>query len=158
MIAGPLMLIGACRDTPAGWEQQTLGLCSDNRKMSENLLPLVMVCGPSLVVMATWVATLVQVQRIQVRPITWVALGVVTANAFWASYIYFFYRLHPSPWQAPWRDPQILNYALLFLMAPIGMLLTFVAAARGAPKWLFWALELSSAPLLLIGFLATGAV
>ena len=40
----------------------------------------------------------------------------------------------------------------------IGMIVGFVAAARGAPKWLICIVEGASVPLLVVGFLACGAV
>lgn len=38
------------------------------------------------------------------------------------------------------------------------MIVGFVAAARGAPKWLICIVEGASVPLLVVGFLACGAV
>jgi hypothetical protein len=38
------------------------------------------------------------------------------------------------------------------------MIVGFVAAVRGAPKWLICLVEVASVPLLVVGFLATAAV
>ena len=49
----------------------------------------------------------------------------------------------PSHHLPPWEDPEILFLALLFLLAPIGMILGAVAGARGAPKWLICVVEIA---------------
>jgi hypothetical protein len=88
-----------------------------------------------------------------------IALSVVTANATFAAGTYFYYHLHPpSSSLPPWKDPQILNFGLLFLLAPIGMIVGGIAATKGTSKWLIWLLELASAPLVVLGFFASMAV
>jgi hypothetical protein len=72
---------------------------------------------------------------------------------------YAYYLLHPpSPSLPPWKDPQILNFGLLFLLAPIGMIVGGVAATRGTAKWLILVIEVASIPLLVLGFFASAAV
>jgi hypothetical protein len=38
------------------------------------------------------------------------------------------------------------------------MIVGFIAAARGAPKWLICMVEIASVPLLVVGLFAVGAV
>ena len=58
----------------------------------------------------------------------------------------------------PSQDPEILQLGLLFLLAPIGMILGLVAGVRGAPKWLIGIVEVASLPLLIVGTMAGSAV
>jgi hypothetical protein len=58
----------------------------------------------------------------------------------------------------PWQDPEILHFGLLFLLAPIGMILGIIAGIRGAPKWLTCIVEIASLPLLVVGFMASVAI
>jgi len=83
------------------------------------------------------------------------ALGIVTANALIAAGTFLRYEFKPYVFLPPWQDPEILTFGLLFLLAPIGMIVGGLAATRGTPKWLTCIVELASVPLLLIGFMAT---
>jgi hypothetical protein len=47
---------------------------------------------------------------------------------------------------------------LLFLLAPVGMIVGFIAAVRGTPRWLVWIVEGASVPLLIVGLLASASV
>jgi hypothetical protein len=88
-----------------------------------------------------------------------VALGIVSANAALAAGTFLYYQFRPSrTWLPPWQDPQILTLAMLFLLAPIGMIFGIVAVARGAPKWLICIVEIASVPLLVVGFMASALV
>jgi len=70
-----------------------------------------------------------------------------------------YYALRPlSHFLPPWLDPEILQFALLVLLAPIGMILGVVAGVRGAPKWLVGIVEIASLPLLVVGMMAGSAV
>jgi len=92
------------------------------------------------------------------RLIMLVALGIASANAALAAGTFAYYELRPHSFLPPWQDPEVLNLALLFLTAPIGMIVGIVAALRGAPKWLVGIVEIASVPLLIVGFLASAAV
>lgn len=85
------------------------------------------------------------------------ALGIVTANAALGAGTFLYYDFEPSP-QPPWQNLQILTLGLLFFLAPIGMIVGFVAAARGTPKWLICIVEIASVPLLVVGVMASNAV
>ncbi len=115
-------------------------------------------CGPLVLVLAAWIGLLWV--RVQQRPrLAVIALSIVTANAMFATWVYVYYRLHPpSASLPPWKDPQILDFGLLFLLAPIGMIVGGIAASRGTVKWLIWVLEGASIPLLVLGLLAGAAV
>jgi len=72
----------------------------------------------------------------------------------YAAWVFVYYQLHPLPYLPPWKDPLTLDLGLLFLMAPVGMIIGLIALARGAPKWLTIVLEIISLPLFLTGLLA----
>ena len=113
-------------------------------------------CGP-LVLMLYTLGKLARTRQWP-PPIAIAALVIATANAIFASYTFLYYHFRPSPYSPPWKDPQILNFALLFFLAPISMIVSSFAAARGTPKWLIYVVWTTSVPLFLIGFLACAAV
>jgi hypothetical protein len=86
-----------------------------------------------------------------------IALGLATANALYSAGLAAHYRLRPSA-LPPWQDPQELGFASFFFLAPLAMVVGFVAVAYKAPKWLVAVVELSSIPLLVIGFYASAGV
>ena len=115
-------------------------------------------CGPLAVMIAAWVG-FYRLRDHQRPRLAIIALSIVTANAMFAAGTYAYYRVRPpSPSLPPWKDPQILNFGLLFLLAPIGMIVGGIAATRGTAKWLILVLELASVPLLMLGFFASAAV
>ena len=126
--------------------------------MIERLIPFLLTCAPFLLTLAAWAKLYRARQQQWPRVVALVALGSVTANAAFAAGTFLYYSFRPSPPLPPWQDSQTLQLALLFLLAPIGMIVGLVAAARGAPKWLIWIVEGASVPLLVVGFLACGSV
>jgi hypothetical protein len=129
---------------------------AENIDMTQRLILCLLTCGPILLTLASWIRIYSKRQR--PRPVALIALGVVTSNAALAAGTFLYYELRPSPWQPPWKDPEILRLALLFLLAPIGMILGLIAGLRGAPKWLICIVEIASLPLLVVGFFACAAV
>ena len=128
--------------------------------MTERVIILSMLtCGPFVLTLSAWTKLYWMRQRQWPNAVALVALGVVSANAALAAGAFLYYQLRPSPsWLPSWDDPQILTLGLLFLLAPIGMILGVVAGVRGAPIWLICILEIESVPLLLIGLMAGSAV
>jgi len=86
------------------------------------------------------------------------ALSIVSANAAFAAWNFLYYHLRPTPDLPPWKDPQVLNFGLLFLTAPFGMIVGFIAGLRGTPWWLVGVMLAASLPLLLVGLLAGASV
>jgi hypothetical protein len=123
--------------------------------MTVRLIPYLLTCGPFVLALAAW--TKLYWARQWPRPIALVALGIVSVNAALAASTFLYYDFRPSP-LPPWQNPQILTLGLLFLLAPIGMIVGFVAAVRGAPKWLICIVEIASVPLLMVGVMASNAV
>ena len=108
--------------------------------------------------LAAWTTLYRTRQRGWPRPVALIALSIVSANALLAAGLFLRYELKPSPELPPWQDPEILTLALLFLLAPVGMIAGLIAAVNGAPKWLICILEIASLPLFVVGVLACGAV
>jgi hypothetical protein len=125
--------------------------------MTRQLILCLLTCGPFVLTLAAWAKLYWARQRQWPHPIALIALGIVSANAALAVGTFLYYDFRPSPWPPPWEDPEILQFGLLILLAPIGMIAGLFAAARGAPKWLIFAVEIASAPLLVIGFMAGAA-
>lgn len=115
-------------------------------------------CGPLVLTLGGWIKLYFARHGQWPRRIALVALGIVTANAALAAGEFVYYELRPSRFVPPWEDPQILALGSLFLLAPIGMVVGFVAAGRGTPKWLIWIVEIASVPLFLVGVMAGMAV
>jgi hypothetical protein len=127
--------------------------------MTERLIPLLLTCGPLVLTVAAWIKLYWARQPQWPRPVALVALSITSANAAFAAGTFLYYQFRPSSsWLPPWQDPQILQLALLFLLAPIGMIVGAVAGARGAAKWLIRVVEVASLPLLAVGIMACAAV
>ncbi len=121
------------------------------------MLPL-MILGSLAFVLAAWLIHSWQRHRgLQIW--TLLALIVVSANAIYALSLYVHFSLHPTPSSLPpWKDPETLDFGLLFLSAPLGIVAGIVAGLRGAQKWLIAMLMLASVSLFLLGLLASAAV
>ena len=126
--------------------------------MARQLILYSFTCGPALLMFAAWFPILRQVKRQSPTLLGVIALAVATANAVLAACTVLYYEARPAPYLPPWKDPEIMDLGLLFLSAPIGIALAMGAGSRGAPKWLVWTVGLGSVPLMIIGFLAVGAV
>jgi hypothetical protein len=121
-------------------------------------VPLLLTCGPLALTVAAW-ATLVWKSRPRwPRPIQLVALSIVSANAVYAAVTFLSYTFKPSPDLPPWKDPETLDLALLFLTAPIGIIVSIVAGLRMGPKWLIAILITASAILMLVGMMEGASV
>lgn len=115
----------------------------------------ILACGPLVLTLIAWVKVYWERQRHSPHALALVALGMATANAVLAAATFLYYELKPpSHFLPPWQDPEILRLGLLFLLAPIGMILGVVAGVRGAPKWVIVVVEIASVPLLMVGFMA----
>lgn len=121
--------------------------------MFSRAVPLILTCGPLALTVAAW-AILVWTNRPRwPRPVQLVALSIVSANAVYATVTFLYYTFKPSPDLPPWKDPETLDLALLFLTAPIGIIASIVAAVRAGPKWLTAVLITASAILALVGMM-----
>jgi len=129
--------------------------------MTGRIVLYVLTCGPFVLTLAAWMKLYFTRQRQSPHPLAlaMVALGIVSANGALAAGTFLYYELRPpSHFLPPWQDPEILQLGLLFLLAPIGMILGVVAGIDGAPTWLICIVEIASVPLLVVGLMAGAAV
>ena len=126
--------------------------------MNEVLIPYMLTCGPLGLTLCAWVKLYSARQRQWPDPVALTALGIVSANAILAAVTFIYFDSKPSHPLPPWEDLQVLTLGLLLLLAPVGMIVGFFAALRGAPKWLIGIVEIASVPLLVVGLMASGAV
>jgi len=126
--------------------------------MTGRVVLYMLACGPFLLTQCAWAKLYWVRQRQWPDAVALVALGMVSANAALAAGTFLYYQYRPSSWLPPWQDPQILTLGLLFLLAPVGMILGVIAGVRGAPKWLICIVEIASVPLLVLGLMAGAAV
>jgi len=122
------------------------------------LIGYLLTCGPFVLTFAAWIRVYRARQQAWPRPIALAALGITTANAALGASEYLRLQFRTAVWLPPWEDPQILSLGMLFLLAPIGMIVGLIAGARGAPKWLICIVEIASVPLLVVGLMASATV
>ena len=126
--------------------------------MNERVIPYMLTCGPFVLTLCAWMKLYWARQRQWPQPVALVALGIVSANAILAACTFLYFDSKPSHPLPPWEDRQVLTLGLLLLLAPVGMIVGFFAALRGAPKWLIGIVEIASVPLLVVGLMASAAV
>ena len=114
--------------------------------------------GPLLLILAAWIKLYMARKKSRPSAVALTALIMASANAAFAVWNFLHYNFKPGPYLPPWKDPETLNFGLLFLMAPIGMIAAFIAALRGTPGWMIWMVEISSLLLLIVGFFAAVSV
>jgi hypothetical protein len=89
------------------------------------------------------------------------ALGAVVGAwliTAYAGYIFLRYSVRPSPDLPPWKDPETLGLALLFLLAPIGFVSTIIAGLRGASRRVVIPLVAALLILFFVGLLEGASV
>jgi hypothetical protein len=122
--------------------------------MNGRFILYILTCGPAVITLAAWMR-LYWAPRNQRHSLALLALGFASANAALACGTVLYYEFRPSShFLPPWQDREILNLGLLFLLAPIAMILGVVAGVRGAPKWLIGIVEIASLPLFVVGVMA----
>lgn len=115
------------------------------------LVPWLLTCGPLALTILAWVTLYRRRRQGWPKRVPMAALCITSANAAYAAFIYLYYSLKPGPDLPPWKDPETLDLAMLFLTAPIGIVVTITAAFLGAPEWLTAVLLLALLTLSLVG-------
>ncbi|HEY4358776.1 MAG TPA: hypothetical protein VGN16_23715 [Acidobacteriaceae bacterium] len=117
------------------------------------LVPLLLTCSPF--VLASWSCASLFRQRRSGRrqAFTLWAVGAVMLFAGYSACVFHYYSLKPTAYLPPWEDPETLYLALLFLLGPLGFVLTVIAGVRGASKWTVIPLLAASMILFLAGVL-----
>ena len=113
--------------------------------------------GPFALALIAWAGQILLWRRQKPGWMTLLALGLFGASASLAAWTFFSYDFRLSSNQAPWRDPEILNFGLLFFPVLVEMILAFGAILRGAPKSMMAMVGIGSLPLLFLSVMAVGA-
>ena len=122
------------------------------------LVPLLLVCGPAALSTFALVRVLNEYRSGQLRAFPlWLVGGAWLISAY-AALIFLRYTVKPSPYLPPWKDPETLDLALLFLLAPLGLIAGVIAGLRGASRWVVIPLVAALVVLSLVGFLEVASV
>jgi hypothetical protein len=122
--------------------------------MRELLVPLLLTCGPALLSTAALVETFLLYRKGQLRLYPMLMVGGASLVSAYAAYVFLRYTLVPPPGSPPpWKDPETLDLAMLFFLAPIGLGLTIAAGMRGASRWAVIALVIALFVLFAVGMM-----
>jgi hypothetical protein len=122
------------------------------------LVPLLLSCGPAVLSTFAVFRTLKEYGSGQIRAFPLWAVGGAWLITAYAAYIFLRYSLKPSPLLPPWKDPETLYLAMLFFLAPIGLVATVIAGLRGASRWVVVPLVAALLVLFLVGLLEGASV
>jgi hypothetical protein len=126
--------------------------------MKVPLVPLLLTCGPLLLSTAAAVETIKDYRRGQLRALALAAVAAAWSVSAYAASVFLYYTLKPSPYLPPWKDPETLSLALLFLLAPVGLVATVIAGIRGASKWTVLSLVAAMLVLSFVGLIEGNSV
>lgn len=122
------------------------------------VVPFVLTCGPTVLSTFALVKAFNDYRKGQLRPLPMWAVGGAWLITVYAAYIFVYYTMKPSPDLPPWKDPETLDLALLFLLAPIGLVSTVIAGVRGVSKWTVVPLVAALLVLFFVGLLEGASV
>jgi hypothetical protein len=126
--------------------------------MQSPVVPLLLTCGPAVLSTFALVRSLKDYRSGQLHALPlWSIVGAWLITAY-AAYIFLRHTLKPSPYLPPWKDPETLGLAILFLLAPIGLVATGVAGMRGAQRWIVIPLVVALFVLFFVGVLEGASV
>jgi hypothetical protein len=121
-------------------------------------MPLILTCGPAVLSTFALVRTLREYKSGQVRTFPLWAVGGAWLVTAYAAYIFLRYTVKPHPFLPPWKDSETLGLAMLFFLAPIGLVSAVVAGIRGASRWVVVSLVIGLLVLFLVGLLEGASV
>lgn len=115
------------------------------------VVPLCLTRGPAVLSTGALARTFADYRKHRVRLVPLVAVGCAWLITAYAACTFLRYTIHSSAANLPpWKDPETLDLAMLFLLAPIGLVATVIAALHGGSKW--------AVVLLVVGLLALSFV
>lgn len=80
----------------------------------------------AILILATWIKLYVARKKSWPGSIALTALIIASSNAAFSVWNFLHYDFNPWPYLPPWKDTEILNFGLLFLSAPVGMIVAFM--------------------------------
>jgi hypothetical protein len=78
------------------------------------------------------------------------ALAIATGLSAFTAGTDIYFAVKPSS-LPPWQSPEVALKGSLFLLAPIGVVIGWLAHRRRGPTWLFWIVEIVSGYLTVYG-------
>lgn len=127
---------------------------SISETMKTLIVPLFLVCGPLFLSSAALLDTFIRYRKEQIRSVPLYMVGGTWVVALYAAYVFLRYTVFPPPGSPPpWNDPETLDLAMLFFLAPIGFAMTVVAGNRGASRQTVIALLLAMFVLFVVGMM-----
>ena len=121
-------------------------------------VPFLLTCGPFVFSTFALARGLRAYKTGQLRAFPLWMAGTAWLITAYAAYTFVRYTLAPAPNLPPWKDPQTLNLALLFLLAPIGVVATVISGVRGATRWVVLPLLAAMLVLFFVGVLESSSV
>ena len=123
------------------------------------LVPTLLTCGPAALSAFAYLRALREYRSARIRrSVLWAVGGVVLITAY-AAYTFVHYTLKPPPNSPPpWEDPETLDLAMLFFLAPVGLVFAVIAGVRGASKWVVAPLVVALLVLFVVGLLEGNSV
>jgi hypothetical protein len=122
------------------------------------VVPLLLTCGPAVLSTFSVVKTMQDYRGGHVRASPLWAIGGAWLVAVYAAAVFLYYTVRPSPNLPPWKDPETLDLALLFVLAPVGLIAGALAAFRGASRWAVIPLVAALLVLFFVGLLEGASV
>ena len=122
------------------------------------IVPFILTCGPAGLSTFALVRTWKEYKGNQLGTFPLYAVGAAWLVTAYAACIFLRYTLKPLTFLPPWKDPETLDLAMLFFLAPIGFVFAVLAGLRGASKWVVVSLVVALLILFLVGFLEAASV
>jgi hypothetical protein len=126
--------------------------------MDSHLVPVLLTCTPTLISGLALGRVLWEYKSGKARPSAVLAVCGALLIAASAAFIYIYYELKPPSHLPPWKDPQTLGLGCFALFAPLGLVTAFVAAVRGASKWVVLPVLVALSILTIVGFMEAMSV
>jgi hypothetical protein len=120
--------------------------------MDFHLVPVLLTCSPTLISGLALGRVLWEYKSGRAKPSAVIAVCGALLIAASAAFIYIYYELKPPSHLPPWKDPETLDLGSFGLFAPLGLITAFVAAVRGASKWVVLPVLVALSILTLVGF------
>lgn len=121
--------------------------------MKVSVVPLLLTCGPAVLSTFALLKSLRNYKNHELRALPLGMIGGAWIISVYAAYILVRYTVNPTPDLPPWKNPETLDLALLFLLAPLGFVFTVIAGLRGASKAVVTSLSVALLILFAVGIL-----
>lgn len=136
-----------------------LGTSSQRRGLMKlPIVPLLLTCGPTVLSTFALLRSLRDYKSLKIGALPLTMVSGAWLIAAYATYVFIRYTVEPSPYLPPWKDPETLDFGLLFLLAPLGFVFTMISKLRGASKSAVLSLAVAMLVLFIVGLLEGASV